>query len=187
MPARRAAIKRQAEDAMRPVLQPGERILAGAAVACGTSWWQGAWIGAVALALIAEGLVGFFGPQPSLLRGTLLAGVAAGFPVLAGYLACRPMYVAVSEQRLIGWRLSRLGRTPGRLAFTAPMADIRITDHRRGRSGSSVRCEIRGRRRTRLNVHRSWYPDFAELATTLRHSGALTEWDLPRCHSVANS
>ena len=187
MPARRAAIKRQAEDAMRPVLQPGERVLAGAAVACGTSWWQGAWIGAVGLALVAEGLAGLFGPQPTLLSGSLPAAVGVGFPLLAAGLAYRPMYVAVSEQRLIGWRLSRLGRTPGRLAFAAPMADIRITDHRRGRSGVSVRCEIRGRRRTRLNVHRSWYPDFAEVTTTLRHSGALTEWDLPRYPSAANS
>lgn len=186
MQVRRTAIKRQAEDAIRPMLQPGEWTRAGAAVACGPSRWDGVWVAAVALALIAEGLVSLFGPQPNLLSGSLLAAVGVGFPLLAAGLAPRPMYIAVSDQRLIGLRLSRLGSAPGRLAFAAPLSDVRITDHRRGRSRSSVRCDIRGRKRTRLNVERAWYPDFAEVTTNLRHMGAMTEWDLPY-PSAANS
>ncbi len=187
MPVRRTAIKRQAEEAIRPRLQPGERILAGAAVACGPTRSGGAWVFAVAVALVAEGLLGIFGPQPSLLSGGLLAAVAAGFPLLAVAFACRPMYIAVSDLRLIGVRLSRLGGAPGRVAFAALLADVRVTAHRSGRSGRSVRCEIRGQRRTRLNVERSWYPDFAEVTTQLRHCGAVTEWDLPPYPPVANS
>jgi hypothetical protein len=175
MPVRRMAIKGQAEEAIRPMLQPGERTRAGAAVACGPSRSTGAWVSAVAFALVAEVVVGIFGPPPSLLSGGLLAAIGVGLPLLAVHLACRPMYIAVSDQRLIGLRLSRLGGAPGRLAFAAPLADVRITGHRSGRSGRSVRCEIRGRRRTRLNVERSWYPDFAEVTMELWHSGAVTE------------
>jgi hypothetical protein len=176
---RRTAIKQQAEDAIRPMLHPGERTRAGAAVACGPTRWGSLWVAAVVLALIAEGLVSIFGPQSNVLSGSLPAAVGVGFPLLAIGMASRPMYIAVSDQRLIGLRLSRLSSTPRRLAFAAPMADIRITDHRRGRSRSSVRCEIRGRMRTRLNVERSWYPEFTELTTALQHSGAMTEWDPP--------
>jgi hypothetical protein len=176
MPMRRTAIKQQAEDAIRPMLHPGERTRAGAAVACGPTRWSIVWMAAVAFALITEGLVGVFGPQSNLVSGSLPAAVGAGFPLLAVGMTSRPMYIAVSDQRLIGLRLSRLGSAPRRLAFAAPLTDIRITDHRSGRSESSVRCEIRGRRRTRLSVKRSWYPDFAEVTMTLRHSGAMTEW-----------
>ncbi len=149
MAVRRMAIKRQAEDAIQPMLQPGERILAGSAVACGPSRSSGAWVPALGLALVAEALVGIFGPQPSLLSVGLLAAIGAGFPILAVHFAYRPMYIAVSDQRLIGLRLSRLGGAPGRLAFAAPLTDVRIRGHRSGRSRSSVRCEIRGRTRTR--------------------------------------
>jgi len=187
MLVRRTAIKRQAEDAIRPMLQPGERTRAGAAVACGPSRSSGAWVCAVAIALVAEGLVGIFGPQPSLLSGGLLAAIGAGFPILAVHFAYRPMYIAVSDQRLIGLRLTRLGGAPGRLAFAAPLTDVRIRGHRSGRSRSSVRCEIRGRTRTRLNVERPWYPDFAHVTMELRHFGAVTDWDLPPYLSVANS
>jgi hypothetical protein len=187
MQVRRTAIKRQAEEAIRPVLHPGERTRAGAAVACGPSRWKGAWLSAVALALVAEGLLGIFGPQPSLLSAGLLAAVGAGLPLLALLFASRPMYIAVSDQRLIGLRLSRLGGAPGRLAFEAPLADVRITGHRSGRSGNSVRCEIRGRKRTRLNVERSWFADFAEVTMALWHSGAMTEWDRLPYPTAANS
>src|ERR1700730_18354857 len=113
MAVRRMAIKRQAENAIQPMLQPGERILAGSAVACGPSPSSGAWVPALVLALFAEALVRILGPQPSLLSVGLLAAIGAGFPILAVYLAWRPMFVAVSDQRLIGLRLSRVGGAPG--------------------------------------------------------------------------
>jgi hypothetical protein len=179
MPVRRTAIKRQAEEAIRPRLHPGERIRAGAAVARGPYRPGGAWVLTAAVALIAEGLLGIFGPQPTLLSSGMLAAVAAGLPLLAAVFACRPMYIAVSDMRLIGVRMSRLGGAPGRLAFAAWLADVHVTHHRSGRSGSSVRCQIRGQRRTRLNVERSWCQDFAEVTTQLRDCGALTDWDAP--------
>ena len=186
MPARRTAIKRQAEDAIRPMLEPGEQTRAGAAVACGPTRWGSVWVAALALALIAEGLTGIFGPQSNLVSGSLPAAVGVCFPLLAFGMASRPMYIAVSDQRLIGLRLSRFSSAPGRLAFAAPLVDVRITGHRSRRSESSVRCEIRGRKRTRLIVERSWYRDFTEVTTALRHSGAMTEWD-PPYPTAANS
>ena len=185
MPMRRTAIKRQAEEAIQPRLHPGERIHAGAAVARGVP--GGAWVLAVAVALIAEGLLGILGPQPTLLSSGMLAAVAAGLPLLAVMFAGRPMYIAVSDMRLIGVRMSRLGGAPGRLAFAAWLADVHVTPHRSGRSGSSVRCHIRGQRRTRLNVERSWYPDFAEVTTQLRRCGAMAEWDGPPHSSTASA
>jgi hypothetical protein len=187
MPMRRTAIKRQAEEAIRARLHPGEQIRAGTAVACGPARPGGACALAVAVALIAEGLLGIFGPQPTLLSSGMLAAVAAGLPLLTAVFACRPMYIAVSDLRLIGVRLSRLGGAPGRLAFTAWLADVHVTHHRSGRAWASVRCQIRGQRRTRLNVERSWRPDFAEVTTQLRHCGAMTEWDRPPYPSAANS
>jgi len=187
MPVRRTAIKRLAEEAIQPRLHPGERIRAGAAVARGPSRLGGAWVLAVAVALITEGLLGILGPQPTLLSSGMLAAVAAGLPLLAVMFACRPMYIAVSDMRLIGVRMSRLGGAPGRLAFAAWLADVHVTHHRSGRSGSSVRCQIRGQRGTRLNVERSWYPDFAEVTTQLRHCGAMAQWDGPPYSSAASS
>jgi hypothetical protein len=174
MPARSTAIKRQAEEAIRPMLEPGERTRAGVAVACGPTRWGFVWVAAVVLALIAEGLAGIFGPESNLLSGSLPAAVGVAFPLLAIVMAPRPMYIAVSDQRLIGLRLSRFGGAPGRLAFAAPLGDVRVT---RQRSPGSVRCEIRGRKRTRLNAERPWHRDFAELTTALRYSGVLTEPD----------
>jgi len=187
MPAGRMAIKRQAENAIRPVLRPGERTRAGAAVACGPSRLRGAWVSAVTLALVAEAAVGIFGPQPSLLSDGLLAAIGAGLPLLAVHLAFQPMYIAVSDQRLIGVRLSRFGGAPGRVAFAAPMTDVRISGHRSGPSGTSVRCDIRGRKRTRLNVDRSWFTDFAAVTMELWHSGVVTEWNPPPYFSAASS
>jgi hypothetical protein len=183
MSARRTAIKRQAEDALRPMLEPGERTRAGAAVACGPTRWGVVWVAAVVLALVAEGLTGIFGPQSNLLSGSLPAVVGVLFPVLAIGIAPRPMYIAVSDQRLIALRLSRFGGAPGALAFAAPLGEVRVTRHR---SPGSVRCEIRGRKRTRLNVERPWHKDFAEVTTALRYSGVLTEPD-PTYPSAANS
>ena len=185
MPMHRTAIKEQAEEAIQPRLHPGERIRAGAAVARGVP--GGAWVLAVAVALIAEGLLGILGPQPTLLSSGMLVAVAAGLPLLAAMFACRPMYIAVSDMRLIGVRMSRLGGAPGRLAFAAWLPDVHVTHHRSGRSGSSVRCQIRGQRGTRLNVERSWYPDFDEVTTQLRRCGAMPECDGPSYPSAANS
>jgi len=187
VPMRRTAIKKQAEEAIQPRLHPGERIRAGAAVARGPSRPGGAWVLAVAVALIAEGLLGILGPQPTLLSSGMLVAVAAGLPLLAAMFACRPMYIAVSDMRLIGVRMSRLGGAPGRLAFAAWLVDVQVTHHRSGRSGSSVRCQIRGQRGTRLNVERSWYPDFDEVTTQLRRCGAMPECDGPSYPSAANS
>jgi hypothetical protein len=186
MPVRGTAIRQQAEDAVRRELEPGERILAGAAVASGPSRWNGAWVIAVSLALVAEALVGLFGPAPSLLSGGLVAVIAVGLPLLAMYLACRPMYIAVSDTRLIGLRLSRHAGTPRRVAFDGMLGEVRITNQRYGRYGGSVRCEIRGQKKTRLNVERSCYPEFAGVTAELRRCGALTEWDRPP-YSPANS
>lgn len=98
----------------------------------------------------------------------------------------RPMYVAVTGRRLICCRLSRLGSAPARLAFAAPLADVRIARHRSGRLSSSVRCEIAGQRGIRWDIGRAWPQDFAQVDLLLARSGAYTASD-PPYPSAANS
>src|SRR5260370_5680391 len=100
MPVRRMALKRQAEDAIAPMLEPGERILAGSAVACGPSQSPGAWGSAVALAPVTAGLGGIFGPQPSPLSASLLAAIGLRFPVLLLYFASPPLFLSVHRPPL---------------------------------------------------------------------------------------
>jgi hypothetical protein len=178
MVSRQALITRRAEDAIQAGLQPGERLLAGAALTAGPSPWNSLWVIAGAITLIAAALGGLFGRQ-FILPGAVLAAAGAAFPVAAIGLTCHPVYVAVSDQRLIGWRLTRFRRAPLRLAFAAPLAGLRITGYRTGRHGSSVRCEIPGQKSVHLHADRSGYAGFAELGMALRHSRAITDWDPP--------
>jgi hypothetical protein len=175
----RAAVKRRAEEAFSRELQPGEHVVAGAAGTSGPSRWGTAVLLAAALALAAAGLVSFIGPQPGLLSGPLPGGLALPLLILGIQFLPRPMYVAVTDRRLICCRLSRLRSTPRRLAFAVPLADLRIVNHRSGRYGSSVRCEIPGHKRIRLAVGRAGHNDFAGVDMTLARSGAFTKQDPP--------
>jgi hypothetical protein len=181
----RATIRRNAEDTLRQLVQPGEQIVAGAAVTSDPSHWGIAGLGAAALALMVVGLAGLLGSQPSPLLGGLVVGLALPLIGLGSQFLARPMYVAVTDRRLICCRLSRLRSAPGRLAFAAPLADIRIANCRSGRFSSSVRCEIAGQKGIRLDAGRAWRQDFADVDMVLARSGAYTASD-PPYPSVAN-
>jgi len=129
----------------------------------------------LAVALTTAGLVS--------LLGRLSAGpvIAIVLPVLGLgiQLLPRPMYVVVTDRRLICSRMSRLRRTPGRPAFAGPLADLRILNYRSSNYGASIRCEIPGHKPILLHVGRAGRQDFAGVEMVLARSGAFAKLDPP--------
>src|ERR1700685_2810592 len=108
-----SAVSRQAEEVVRRELQPGEHVASGAEVTFDPSRWAVAAFLALAIAVVALGLVSLFGPLP----GTPAGGFAALLLPLGIVFLPRRMFVVVTSQRLICLRLSRFGRAPRQLAF----------------------------------------------------------------------
>jgi hypothetical protein len=169
------ALKRRAEEALRHDLQPGERIAVGSAVTSDPSRWGAAALLVAALVLTAAGLANLVGPLPA---GPVIA-LALPIVGLGIQVLPRPMYVAVTGRRLICYRLSRLRSTPGRPAFAVPLAELRIVSYRSGKYGTSIRCEIPGRKPMMLHVGRAGRKDFAEVDMVLARSGAFAKLDPP--------
>lgn len=175
----RVALKRRAEEALRDGLQPGERIAAGSAVTSGPSRWGTAALLTAALAVTAASLADLLGPLPAGPADALaLPVLALGIRFLP-----RPMYIAVTGRHLTGRRLSRLRATPRRPAFAVPLADLRVVSYRSGRYGTSIRCEMPGRKPMLLHVGRAWRKDFAQVDMVLARSGAFAKLD-PRYPSA---
>lgn len=88
------------------------------------------------------------------------AGLAAACLVGAGIeFLPPPVLVAVTSQRLLCWRLSRLRRTPRLLVFAVPLAELRIAKYLPGRYASSIQREMPGGRRIRLQARRAGRKD----------------------------
>jgi hypothetical protein len=149
------------------------------------SRWAAASFLALAVALMAVGLVGLFGPYPGPLAGGPAAGSAACLLGLGIQFLPRPLFVAVTSQRLICLRLSRLRRAPRQLAFAVPLAELRIVKYRPGKYASSIQCEIPGRKRIRLEAGRAGRKDFAKVEEVLARSGAFAKLD-PAWPAAAN-
>jgi hypothetical protein len=182
----RAAVNRHAEEALRRELKPGEHVAASAAVTSNPSRWGAAAFLALALAMAAAGLAILFGPQPGALTGGPVIGLALPVLALGIQFLPRPMYVAVTGQRVICCRLSRLRSAPRRLAFAVPLADLRIVKYRSGTYGGSMRCEVPGHKRIRLDASRAGRKEFAGVGMALARSGAFTKLD-PPYPSIVNS
>jgi hypothetical protein len=89
----------------------------------------------------------------------------------------RPMYIAVIDRQLICCRLSRLRNTPRRPALALPLADLCIVIYRPGRYGTSIRCDIPGRKPVLLHAGPTGRKDFAEVEMVLARSGAFAKLD----------
>jgi hypothetical protein len=183
----RAAVNRRAEEALRHELQPGEHVAASAAVTSNPSRWGAAAFLALALAMAAGGLAILFGRQPGpLTSGPVVIGLALPVLALGIQFLPRPMYIAVTGQRVICCRLSRLRGAPKRLVFAVPLADLRIVNYRSGTYGGSLRCEVPGLKRIRLDASRAGRKDLAGVGMALSRSGAFTKLD-PPYPSIVNS
>jgi hypothetical protein len=91
----------------------------------------------------------------------------------------RPMYVVVTDRRLICSRVSRFRRRPRGSVIAVPLPDLRIVEHRHGKFGASIRCEIPGRKPIVLHWSRARRADFARVEMILAHSGAFAKLDPP--------
>jgi hypothetical protein len=119
------AVLGQAGEALRRELQAGEYVAGGAVMTSDPPRWAVAAFLASAVALMAAGLAGLSGAG----HGPVAAGLAAACLVGAGIeFLPLPVLVAVTSQRLLCWRLSRLRRTPRLLVFAVPLAELRICE-----------------------------------------------------------
>ena len=171
----RALLQRQAAEALRHDLQPGEHIAVGSPVTSDPSRWGMAALLTLAVTLTAAGLVSLLGMLPAQPATAILLPILG----LGIQLLPRPMYVVVTNQRLICTRLSRLRNTLRRPAFAAPLADLRILNYRSGNYGASIRCQIPGHKPILLHVGRAGRKDFAEVEMVLARSGAFAKLDPP--------
>lgn len=171
---KKAALKRRAEEALSHDLQP-ERIAGSSAVTSNPSRWGAATLLAAAVALTAAGVANLVGPLPA---GPFIPALAGGLGLGNQFLP-RPMYVAVTDTRLICCRLSRLRGTLGRQVFAVPLTDLRILNYRSGKYGTSIRCDVPGRKPVLLRISRAWVKDFAEVDAVLARSGAFAKLDPP--------
>jgi hypothetical protein len=129
----KVALRQQAADRLRHDLQQGERIAVGSAVTSDPSRWGAGVVLVVALALIAAGLLSLLGPLPA----SPVIGLALPVLGLGVQFLPRPVYLVVTDRRLICSRVSRLRGTPGRRAFAVPLADLRILSYRSSKYGAS--------------------------------------------------
>jgi hypothetical protein len=130
---------------------------------------------ALAIAVTAVGLVSLFGPLP----GPSAGGIPAPLLVVGILFLRRPMFVVVTNKRLICLRLSRFRRAPQQLAFAVPLAEVRIVKYRPGKYASSIQCEIPGHKRPRLNVGRAGRKDLDKVEEALSRAGAFAKLDPP--------
>jgi hypothetical protein len=171
----RTDISRQAEEALRHELQPDEHVVSSAEVTSNPSRRGVAAFLALAIAVTVLGLVTLFGSPPC----TPAGGFAAPLLPLGGLMLRRPMFVVVTNQRLVCLQLSRFRREPRQLAFAVPLAEVRIVAYRPRRHVSSIQCEIPGRKRIWLDAGRAGRNDFAKVEEALARSGAFTEIEPP--------
>jgi len=168
------ARKWQGEEALRRDLQPGERLTAGSLVTSGPSRRVSAALAMVWLVLAGAGVEGLVGPIEA---GPVVALAILPSLGLGVWFLWRPMYAAVTDRRLICYPLSRLRGTARRPALTVSLADLRIVGYQSGKySGTSVRCEVPGRRPLLLHARRE---EFAGVDRVLAHAGAYAKLDPP--------
>jgi hypothetical protein len=169
------AVIGRAGEALGGELQAGEHVAGSAVMMSDPSGWAVVVFVAPVVALLAAGLASFTGAG----YGPVAAGLGACLLGLGIEFLPRPMVVAVTSQRLLCWRWSRLRRAPRRLVFAVPLAELRIVRYRPGRYASSIQCELSGSNRIRLAAAGARRKDFAKVEEVLARSGAFAQLDPP--------
>jgi hypothetical protein len=173
-PAPRGGYER-ALDELRRDLLPGEQVVAGSTVTSEPSRWGAAVLSVVSLAFAATGLLMVFGPlSPS-------PFMAAGLPLLGLGIQFlpRPMYVAVTNQRLLCSRMPRFHGRPRRPVVAVPLAELRIPSYRFGRFSASIRIAVPGRKPITLHWARARRTEFTQVEAALVRAGAFARSDPP--------
>jgi hypothetical protein len=175
---RTEVVKRRVGPALYQVMEPGDQIIAGTLAMSG---YSPAWDVLAALPSVAGGIAGVVGlfSNYAASPGPSVAGLGLGTFLLSSVqLRRRPVFLAVTQQQFICYRLSKVGNEPTRLLFRAPLASVRMAS-----PGSwaprwrSVRYSGPGAgdRGLRLNVHGHWRKDFDEVLAALHASGAAVD------------
>jgi hypothetical protein len=178
MPTRREVVKRRVEPALHKVMQPGDQITAGTWALSGSA---PAWDALAGLPAIAGGVAGAAGLVSNYSPPADLAAIGLGLAPFALFplqLRRSPVFVAVTRDQLICYRLSRIGNQPARLLFCAPLAAVRMTILGNGAlRWRSVRYRGPGAgdRGLRLNVPGRWRADLDEVLAALRAGGAAVD------------
>jgi len=171
-PAPRGGYER-ALDELRRDLLPGEQVVAGLTVTSSPTRWGAAVLGVLSLAFAAAGLLMMFGPlSPSPL-------MAAGLPLLGlgVQFLPRPMYVAVTDQRLLCSRKPRFHSRPRRPVVAVPLAELRILNCQFRGLGASIRIAVPDRRPITLRWARARRADFTQVEDALVRAGAFARSD----------
>ena len=176
---RRDIVKRRVGPALYEAMESGDQVMAGALAMTGPS---PAWEMLLTLPALAGGvagaanLFGNFNP-PQLLLGPVLVFV----PFLFAWplqLRRKPVFVAVTQRQFICYGMSRFGREPSRLLFSAPLAAVRVTNlGGRMPNWGAVRYSGPGvdGRSLRFNVSGRWRRDLDEVLATLQVGGAAVD------------
>jgi len=176
-------VRRRIEPALHEFLQPGDRVLAGFEARTGLSPnWEV--LMAVPFVLLAA-LAGWDVTQTPSRAGKAIDGVILIFGPLflstaLSLLKLRrvPLFIAVTQQQLICYCLSRRGGYPVRAEFCAPLAAVRLTTRRDGllpwrslkHSGAG-----NGGKELRLSVHWPWRQDLREALAAVQAGGGAAE------------
>ncbi len=171
----RPALTSQAVEAFRHDLQPGERIAASSAVTSDPSRWGVAVMLMLAVAVTVVSVVSLLGTLPADPVEAMILPVLG----LGAYWLPRPMYMVVTDRRLICGRMSRLRSIPRERALAAPLADVCILNYRSGNRAASIRFQVACRRPIKAYVGRNSRRDFTDVETALARSGAFAKLDPP--------
>jgi hypothetical protein len=99
------------------------------------------------------------GPTPWLMSGVGL--------VIMWAMGMRPLFVVVTDRRVLFIRASFWTARPKGLAFADPRAGSSISDMKRARLWSHLRYHRPGGENIRLNFHRIWRDEMQSVADTL--------------------
>jgi hypothetical protein len=176
-------LRPQAEEALTRSLQPGERVATDVPVTRGlTRRGATALLAAslaVSLPVCMAGLAGFLGWAHA---GPVIA-VAVPVQGLVIWLVLwflrRPVYAALTDQRLILCRLSRFRRMSRAPTFTVPLTDLHIVRHHSSRHETSILCELPGRSRVLLHVGLAEREDSSATYMALTRLGVYAKLDPP--------
>lgn len=174
----RNKIKGRIGPALYSVMETGDDVLAGVLAEVTLGPLVDVPIAFAGTCSLIVALYDVFGPGLSQ-AGAVATAASVGLSlVLAAALLMRKhVFIAVTQNSLICYRVSRLDQSAVRLLFVAPPSSVRLTGSGRGLLRSSVRYSGpgTGERGLRLTIVRPWQGDLDEVLTALALAGAAVE------------
>ncbi|HUD39303.1 MAG TPA: hypothetical protein VMR14_20570 [Streptosporangiaceae bacterium] len=176
---RRDKIKAKVAPALAGVMAPGDTVVAGVLTETGTGKTRGPEFVLTLIMAAATIVVSSLG-----LAGLAVGQEVGGVATLMGLATCvaglrnigrKTVFIAVTRDSVIGYRLSRSGNRPLYVLFRESPQNVRVSGRWRGRHAwYTLRLAYPGWNRPLcLSVLWSWGPELRELVTALQGSGAF--------------